>query len=232
MTPTRKAALIAGALYLVTFVTSIPPLLLKAPILKDLGLLATGGQRPLLCAAVIEIVLAASCVGTAVALYPIVRPHGELRALGFVASRTVEAGLIMLGVVAMLALVSWGRAGSDPSGLGAAHALVSVHDATFLLGPGLMPAVNALLLGSVLYQARLVPRLIPLLGLIGAPLLLVSAMGTLFGFFDQVSPFAALAALPIALWEASVGVWLLVRGVSDRTSVTGAVPATPVAVDA
>ncbi|HBY22999.1 MAG TPA: hypothetical protein DEG88_06840, partial [Propionibacteriaceae bacterium] len=104
MTPTRKAALIAGALYLVTFVTSIPPLLLKAPILKDLGLLATGGQRPLLWAAVIEIVLAASCVGTAVALYPIVRPHGELRALGFVASRTVEAGLIMLGVVAMLAL--------------------------------------------------------------------------------------------------------------------------------
>ncbi|HBY23000.1 MAG TPA: DUF4386 domain-containing protein, partial [Propionibacteriaceae bacterium] len=100
------------------------------------------------------------------------------------------------------------------------------------LGPGLMPAVNALLLGSVLYQARLVPRLIPLLGLIGAPLLAASALGTLFGVLDQVSPVAGLAALPIALWEASVGVWLLVRGVSDRTPVTTAVAATPVAVDA
>jgi hypothetical protein len=93
-----------------------------------------------------------------------------------------------------------------------AQALVAVKDWTFLLGPGLTAAVNALYLATVLYRARLVPRIIPTLGLIGAPILAASGLATLFGAYEQVSGPALVAALPIAIWEFSLGVWLTVKG--------------------
>ncbi len=75
-----------------------------------------------------------------------------------------------------------------------------------------MPAVNAVLLGSLLYQSRLVPRVLPLLGFIGAALLVAADIAVLFGLIGLHAPSTALAAVPIALWEFSLGVWLVVKG--------------------
>jgi hypothetical protein len=75
-----------------------------------------------------------------------------------------------------------------------------------------MPAMNALLLGSLLYRSRLVPRVLPVLGLIGAPLLIAVDIAILFGLLERVSPLAGISALPMALWEFSLGVWLVVKG--------------------
>jgi hypothetical protein len=82
----------------------------------------------------------------------------------------------------------------------------------FLIGQSFMPAVNAVLLGSLLYQSRLVPRVLPLLGFIGAALLVAADIAVLFGLIGQHAPSTALAALPIALWEFSLGVWLIAKG--------------------
>jgi hypothetical protein len=68
------------------------------------------------------------------------------------------------------------------------------------------------LLGSLLYRSRLVPRVLPVLGFIGAPLLLISTMATLFGADEYGSGLSGLLALPIALWEFSLGVYLVVKG--------------------
>lgn len=84
-----------------------------------------------------------------------------------------------------------------------------------------MPVVNALLLGTLLYRWRLVPRALPILGLVGAPLLLASVVATIFGVFDQVSPLAAIAAVPIALREFSLGLWLVVRGFTPSPITAG-----------
>jgi hypothetical protein len=75
-----------------------------------------------------------------------------------------------------------------------------------------MPAVNALLLGSLLYQSRLVPRVLPMLGFIGAALLVTSDIAKLFELLAPISPVVVISALPIALWEFSLGVWLIVKG--------------------
>lgn len=108
-------------------------------------------------------------------------------------------------------------AGADAAALlPTGSALVATHDWTFLLGPGLIPAINALCPGYVLYRSRLVPRIIPALGLIGAPLLAISVTATLFGIYDQVSVFAVIAVLPIALWELSLGIWLVAKGFDPR----------------
>lgn len=204
MSDYRTLARVAGLLYLLTFVTSIPALALKQPFLQAGGAGAPTGAQ---WAVVLEILLALSCLGTAVALAPLTRRVSEPLALGFLGSRALEAAAVLIGAVALLALI---RLGPNP-GAGA-DILVATHDAAFLLGPGLLPAVNAVLLGAALYRARLVPRVLPMLGFIGAPLLAASALATLFGALDQVSPLAGIAALPIALWELGLGLWLVVRG--------------------
>jgi len=82
-----------------------------------------------------------------------------------------------------------------------------------LLGQTLMPCINALLLGSLMYRSRLVPRIIPVLGLIGAPLLIAAVIATLFGGdIGHVSALRAIGTLPVAAWEFSLGVWLVVKG--------------------
>ena len=83
---------------------------------------------------------------------------------------------------------------------------------TFLLGPGVIVGFNALFLGYVMYRSRLVPRIIPTLGLIGAPLILASSTATIFGLWDQVSAPTAVLTVPVATWELSLGVWLTVKG--------------------
>jgi hypothetical protein len=155
MAPDRGRALAGGVLYLVTFVTSVPAAALYAP------LLAGEPADPTAAAwsAVLEVALALACIGTAVVLLPLLRPSGELGAIGFVAARTLEAAIILIGVIAVLSL------------------------ATLIVG------------------------------MVGIPLLLASATASVFGALDQTAPLAALLAAPIALWELSLGVGLIVRGV-------------------
>ena len=63
-----------------------------------------------------------------------------------------------------------------------------------------------------MYRTRLIPRIIPTIGLIGAPMLLASSIATLFGAWAQVSSISFFATLPIAAWEFTFGVWMTVKG--------------------
>ena len=205
MSTHRRTAAIAGVLYLLTIVTSIPALVLKSPVLA--GTVSADALAGARLAMVLELVLAVACVGTAVVLHPVLRRYSEALSLGFVVARTVEAATIVLGMIAVLALGT-----REPATGAAGPVLVAVHNWAFLIGPGLIPAVNALCLGTVLFRARLVPRIIPTVGLIGAPLLIASALATIAGHLDQVSTLAGALALPIAAWELTLGLWLTVKG--------------------
>ena len=136
-------------------------------------------------------------------------------ALGFVTSRLMEAAVIMIGVVSLLAVVTMRQdfTGSDAASLTVtANALVDVRNWTFLFGPGLMPAINAVLFGTLLYRSRLVPRIIPTVGLIGAPLLFAAFIAALFGGIDQVSGTSFLLTLPVGAWELTIGLWMTFKG--------------------
>lgn len=219
MTPDRRTALVAGALYLVTFVASVPALLLLAPVLDDPAyVLGEGSDTRVLLGAVLDVVNALACIGTAVALHPVVRRESEALSLGFVTARMLEAAVIVVGVVGVLTVVTLrqevgGPTATDPASLQTtATALVAMRDWTFLLGPGLMAGINALLLGTLLYRSRLVPRLIPAMGLVGAPFFIAAAVATVFGLNEQLSVWSALATAPIAAWELSLGLYLVARG--------------------
>src|SRR2546423_271629 len=123
-----------------------------------------------------------------------------------------EGSAIFVGVACLLRLVTLRQAGLGPDALVTGRALVAMYDRMFLVGQSFMPAVNALLLGSLLFQSRLVPRVLPVIGLIGAPLLLAADIAVLFGLIERTSSPALLTAIPIALWEFSLGIWLVVKG--------------------
>jgi hypothetical protein len=214
MDATRKAALYAGLFYIGTFVFSIPALGLYKGVLDDPNfVLGSGDDQGVLWGGIIEVLTALTGIGTAVAVYPVIKRHGPSRSIGFVASRTLEAAMIFSGVLAVLAVYTLRQHGGDPSTLTTtADGLVAFKDWTFLLGPGVAPAINALCFATILYTSRLVPRWIPTLGLIGAPLLIASSAGSLFGGWEQVSGVGLSMALPIAVWELSVGVYMIVNG--------------------
>jgi branched-subunit amino acid transport protein AzlD len=211
MSPLRRTALLAGVLYLLTFV-SIPTLALYGPVRDPNYIVGPGPDTPVIFGGVLEIIVALACIGTAVVLYPVVKRQNEAAALGFVGVRVLEASTIFLCVVSLLSVVTLRQAGVGADGLLASQALVAFHDWIFLLGQGFLPAVNALLLGSLLYQSRLVPRVLPVIGFIGAALLVVSVAATLFDLWGQLSAASALLTLPIAVWEFSLGVYLIVKG--------------------
>ena len=226
MDPTRKAALAAGLFYIGTFVFSIPALGLYDGVLNDPNfVLGAGSDQGVLWGGLIEVLTALTGIGTAVALYPVIKRHGPGRAVGFIASRTLEAAMICAGVLAVLAVYTLRQdvtGGTDTAALTTtASGLVAVKDWSFLLGPGIMPAISALCFATIMYQSRLVPRWIPTVGLIGAPLLLASSTATLFGAWDQVSSPSLLMVLPIATWELSVGIYMTVKGFRTPPATNG-----------
>jgi len=213
----RRTSLAAGILYLITFV-SIPTLFLYNPVRDDADfVLGAGSDSGVLWGAFTEVVVALAGVGTAVVLFRVAKRQSETAALGFVASRILEAAGILVGVVSLLSLVSLrdvaGTAGADPASLvTTGHSLLATYDNAFLLSQSLMPVFNALCLGYVMYRSGLVPRILPIMGLVGAPLLLTSDILIFLGVIDRVSPFAAVAFIPIAVWELSLGIYLTVKG--------------------
>ena len=231
MTTYRRIALLGGVAYLLTFLTSIPALPLLAPATDHADFVLGGGgsDNQVLFGGLLEVFVAFTGVATALALYPVTRRVSRTLALGFVTSRLVEAGLILTGVVSILSVVTLRQdlSGPDaPAGLTAvAHALVAMRDWTFLLGPGFMAPINALMLATIMYRSGLVPKLIPALGLIGAPILFGSKILVLFGAFGDVSVTAMLLVLPIALWEFSLGLWLTVKGFRPSPELEAAVAA-------
>jgi len=220
MDPVRKSALVTGVLYIVTFITSIPALALYGPVLNNSHyVLGAGPDGRIVAGAFLEVLLAISGIGTAVAIFPVVRRQNEGVALGVVATRIVESTIIAVGIISLLSVVTLRRELAGTGGASAAtvvvtgQALVAIHKWTFLLGPGFCSGIESgLLLGYLMYRSGLVPRPIAVLGLIGGTLAFAAATAELFGLFSQTSAAGGILIVPEALFEALIGIWLTVKG--------------------
>ena len=213
----RKTALVAGILYLITFI-SVATLTLYSPVLNDPAyILSSGSDAGLRWGALIEVIVALAGIGTAITLYPVVRRQNETFALGFVTSRVIEGAMLLTGVVSLLSLASLHQvgaaAGADSTALLTSGAsFVGTYNAAFLIGGTLMPAMNALLLGYLMYRSSLVPRLIPAIGLVGGVLMTSSVIGQILGINEKISVWSLIALLPIFAWELSLGLYMAIKG--------------------
>ena len=229
MSSLRKTALAGGAFYVLTFLASIPAVFLLSPVLNDPNyIVSAGADSRVTFGAFLDLVTALTGIGTAVALFPVVKRQSEALALGFVTTRLFEAAVIVIGVVSLLAVVSLrqpGATGAQADSLViAGHSLVSVRNWTFLLGPNVMAGLNPLLLGTLLYKSGLVPRVIPTLGLIRAPMILAVTFATMFGLTEHGSAWWIMAA-PIFVWELSLGIYLVVKGFKPSPITAGMIAA-------
>jgi hypothetical protein len=207
----RKIALTAGILYLLTFV-SIPTLVIYGPVKSANYILGAGPDSSAITGGILEIIVALSGIGTAVVLFPLLKKQNEAAALGLVASRILEASTMFTGVAFLLTIVIIRQTNIGVEALVTSHTLVVLYDRIFLLGQSFMPAINDVLLGFLLYQSRLVPRILSLIGIIGAPILVAGYIAILFGLIGQHTSITGLFALPVALFEFSLGIWLVVKG--------------------
>jgi hypothetical protein len=211
----RKTALVAGVLYLITFASSIPAFFLLEPVLSDPNyIIGAGADTQVAFGALLDLVNALAAIGTAVALFSVVRRQHEGLALGFVTTRMFEAAVIAIGVVSILSVVTLrqdGAAGDAASLVPVGQALVAVHDWTQILGPG-MAGLNALLLGTLMYRSGLVPRWIPAIGLIGGPVYLSAVIGIILGVTEDGSAWQAVGGAPMFVWELALGLWMTFKG--------------------
>jgi hypothetical protein len=208
----RRISLAAGIAYVLTFV-SIPTLALYGTVRGASYVTGTGGSdTAAIVGGILEIIVALAGIATAVILFPLLKKQNESFALGLVAARILESGTIFVGVAFILSIVTLRQNGAGPELLGTSHALVALYDRIFLLGQSFMPAVCDLLLGILLFKSRLVPRRLSVIGIVGGPLLLVGYLAVLFGGIDQHGVLAGLSALLVAVFEFSLGIWLIVKG--------------------
>lgn len=212
----RKTALVAGLFYLISFI-SIPTLALYGIVKNDPSfIISAGNDTGIVVSGFLEMVVALAGIGSAIALFSVIKRQHEGLALGLVATRLFEGGVIAIGVMSILSVTTLrqpGATGAEAASLVTmGQSLVAVHNWAFLLAQSLMPAFNALLLGTVMYRSGLVPRILPVMGLIGAPLLLASTIATHFGLFEQYSVVPGVTTIPIFAWELGLGLWLTFKG--------------------
>ena len=213
----RKTALVAGILYLLTFISSIPAVFLQSPVLNDPNFIISSVDlnTQVRLGALFDIVNSLTAIGTAVALYAVIKRQSQGFAIGFVSSRLFEGTVLMIGVISILSIVTLqqpGATGAEASLLVTVQeTLVTVRNWTFVLGTG-VPALNAVLLGWIMYKSRLVPRAIPVIGLIGAPLFTSWIIGYVLGVTEPGTAWHGIGVAPIFIWELSLGLWMTFKG--------------------
>jgi hypothetical protein len=216
-----------GAWFLGTFVFSIPAFLFYDPLLNHASyVVGSGHDTQVGVGALLEIMLAISGIATAVVIFPIAKRVNESIALGYIASRTVESILILIGVLSLMSVLALRQDFAETHSRGAlidaARALLAVHDQTALLGPQFCAGLgNGILLGYLMWRSRLLPRPMVMIGLIGGPLALLAGIGVLLGVWDITSGLPVAMTAPEAIWELSLSVWLLARGFRPSPILTG-----------
>jgi hypothetical protein len=210
-----------GVLFILTFITSIAGVMAYGPVLSDPNYITSAGaDTRVFVGAFLELLLILTNIGCATVLFPLLKKQNEGLALAYVAARLVECTFILIGLLSLLAIVTLRQGGAAGADAGAlvliGKALHSIHDWTFLLGPGLTDGVGTgLILGYLMYRSGLVSRRMALFGVIGGPLLAASGIAVLLGVIPQASSPQGIATIPEVVWEAFLGLWLTFKGFSQ-----------------
>jgi hypothetical protein len=228
MNTNRRAAAIVGVLFILATVSAILGLLFYQPILSGPDYLINGAasKNQVILGVFMELVLVCTAIGTAIGLFPVLRPYGERIALGHLCFRFLEAVIITIGLVAVLSLSTLSQAFvaaavPDASAYHAVGALLlAVYKWTSMLGPLMMLGVNTLMYSYLLYKSRLVPRPLAVLGLTGATLVFGAALVVLSDVAPQLSTPVVLMAMPVAVFEMIFAGWLIVKGFNPAAIVS------------
>jgi len=183
---------------------------------------ASENETQVIIGALLVLIDAVAVAGIGIVIYPILKKHNETLALGYAGARIVESVLFIVNVIFILTLLTLSRefvkAGAPEASyyqtLGTL--LLAAGDWAFLLGFGLAFTLSALIINSLLYQSKLIPRWLSGWGFVGAVLILAYY---LLQFFSN-NQFEILF-YPIAVQEMVFAVWLIIKGFNSSAIDSG-----------
>ena len=215
----RKTAIIVGVLFIIATAASFSSsVFLGALDASNYLTSISASENQVLIGMVLELIAAVSAFGTAVMLFPVLKKTMESLALGYVALRLIENIFYIVGALSLLIILTLGQgyvAGASNASyyqpLGTL--LLALHDWSIWMGTLIFFGLGSLTLNYLLYQSKLVPRFLSVWGLIGAALVLLYGLLSLFSLTpDMLFSILTILALPIAVQEMVFAVWLIVKG--------------------
>ena len=229
----RRTATIVGWLFLITYITSITAkIALYPPLFEGDYITGAGEDTRVLWGAFAEAILIIANIGTATAMYTVIKRQHPNLAISFVAARIMESVFIGVGILSVLTIVSMrqdyaGTDGEAAAGLTVVgDAFVALQEWTFATGPGFVVGVgNGLILGYIMYRTGLVPRRLAMLGLIGGPLIILAGSATILDIVEVGSAWQTLPAAPEFFWELGLGLYLIIKGFRTSPTTAGTVDA-------
>jgi len=230
MESNRKAAVAAGMLFIVATVADvISRVAFLTPVLGSPDPLAavSANETRVVLGAVLLFVGAAAAAGIAIAMYPVMRGHGEALAIGSVGFRLIEGTFYLGIVVCLLILVAMGeQAMSSDSPVAFAVPVTLVLAAREALGQvGVLAfGVGATLYYSLFYRSRLVPRWLSAWGLVAIASLMISVVLVISGVVEPMSQAQILLAAPIGVQEMVLAGWLIAKGFRPADAVAFGAP--------
>ncbi len=215
MSAHRRISVAFGVLYLITIIASIPALWLFQPVLDDpQGYIAgAGADNRIYLGALLELIVIIANIGTAIVLITLLKRQHEILTFSYVAARIMESVFLLVGIVAVLTIVTLGQADSGAEAGRIGYTLAEIKDWTFKLGPGFVVGIgNGLILGLLMLWSGLMPRSLALIGVIGGPIQALAGIGVLFDLFEAQGTVQSIATIPEIIWELSLGIYPLVWG--------------------
>jgi Domain of unknown function (DUF4386) len=210
----RTTARVVGVLYLAGMVVGIGGNILIQSILGGPDHLSTIAANSMLLAmgAVLWLSTVAGDAAHGILMFPVLKPHSERAAVGYLGARIMDATFIAVMVLLILVQVPLGieylKVGSsDTSYLQALSAVLTEANLYAYEIAMITVGVAGLILCSMFYRAQLVPRLLAVWGLVGYAILLLGSVLQVLGF-----NLSSIHAIPGGLWELFIGVWLIVKG--------------------
>ena len=226
---TRRAATIVGWLFIVTYVTSITAKVWFYPPLFDGNYVTGSGEDSrVLWGAFAECILIIANIGSATALYTVVKHRYPNLGLSFIAARIMESVFIGVGILAVLTVVTLRQdyaAADEQSAAGLAtvgDAFLAMQEWTFNLGPAFVVGVgNGCILGWMMWRTGLVPRRLTMFGLVGGPLIIATGSAAVLGLIEPGGAVQHVSAAPEFIWELGLGIYLIVKGFKTPTRTPG-----------
>jgi hypothetical protein len=219
MNSDRKTALVAGLVFVVATAANLLATAVEQPVLAGPGYLAqvAGNVNRISIGGLMELIAAGTSAGIAIALYPVLKRWSAGLALGSVVFRAIEAVMYTVAALALLSLPAIGQSfteavNSDRAWFQAiGDALLAVRQEAVLAGVFAF-IVRALMYYVVFFRSGLVPRWLSGWGIVAEIFMLAACLAALFSR-NPVTSYTILA-LPIAVQEMVLAVWLIAKGFS------------------
>jgi len=218
----RMNSVVVGTLFILGTVTGVIAASIESPILSESDYLAriSANEGQITIAAFLQFLMAMSCAGIGIALFPIMKKYREGQAVAVAGFRIIEGMIQVAGGVSTICLLSLSqefvRAGAaNSASLQTLGTIIRAGTNWMNNGAMLLSwCIAALMYYSVFFQYRLVPRWLSGWGLVGIGLTILSSVLITLKIIPMSDTLQMVFNLPIALQEMVFALWLIVKGLN------------------